>query len=75
MMTTNGLYEDDLERKQHLHAIHTLAEGVRISPIEVSPVYEDVLRAYKKEARVKIYLSILVTKKVRDILDHTRNLS
>jgi hypothetical protein len=73
VMTANGLYEDDLEKQQHAHAIQVLAEGVRVvSEEEIYELYEGVLREYKREARVKIFLPILVTKKVRELLDEKK---
>jgi hypothetical protein len=74
VMTANGLYEDEIEKQQHAHAIQVLADVVRISEEEVYRVYEVVLREFKKEARVKIFLPILVTKRVREILDKNRDL-
>lgn len=67
-MTAETLYEDDLERKQHLDAMQTLARDVKGSPEEVFQLYEEVLKEYKREARVKLYLSILVSKRVRELL-------
>jgi hypothetical protein len=69
VMRVNGLYEDDPEKQQHAHAIQILAEGVRISEEEVFQLYEGVLREYKKEAKINIFLPILVTKRVRELLD------
>ena len=71
-MTENGLYEDDLEKQQHAHAIQILIERVRISEEEVYRLYEGVLRDYKREARVKIFLPILVPKRVRELLDKNK---
>ena len=71
-MTENGLYEDDLEKQQHAHAIQILIERVRISEEEVYRLYEGVLRDYKREARVKIFLPILVPKRVRELLEKNK---
>ena len=68
-MTGKGLYEDDPEKQQHAHAIQILAEGVSTSEEEIFQLYEGVLREYKREAKVKIFLPILVTKRVRELLD------
>ncbi len=68
-MTGNGLYEDDPERQQHAHAIQILAEGVKIPAEEIFQLYEGVLREYEREAKIKIFLPILVTKRVRELLD------
>ena len=67
-MTGNGLYENDLEKQQHAHAIQILAEGVMISEAEMYQLYEGVLMEYKREAKIKIFLPILVTKRVRELL-------
>jgi len=67
-MTANGLYENDLERQQCAHAIQILAEEIRISEEEIYRVYEGVLREYKREAKIKIFLPILVAKRVRETL-------
>jgi hypothetical protein len=69
VMRVNGLYEDDPEKQQHAYAIQILAEGNRISEEEIYQLYEGVLREYKKEAKIKIFLPILVTKRVRELLD------
>jgi transcriptional regulator with AAA-type ATPase domain len=71
-MTANGLYENDLERKQYAHAIQILAAEVRISEEEIYRLHEGVLREYKREAKIKIFLPILVMKRVKELLDkHT----
>ncbi|HVP78909.1 MAG TPA: DUF3562 domain-containing protein [Thermodesulfobacteriota bacterium] len=74
-MTENGLYENDLEKQQHVHAIQILTEGVRISVEEVYQLYEGVLREYKREAKIKIFLPILVAKRVRELLEKNRTTS
>jgi hypothetical protein len=74
-MTENGLYEDDLEKQQHAHAIQILAEGIRISAEEIYRLYEGVLREHKKEAKIRIFLPILVTKRVRELLEKKASLS
>ncbi|HVP79318.1 MAG TPA: DUF3562 domain-containing protein [Thermodesulfobacteriota bacterium] len=69
------LYEDDLERQQHAHAIQILAVEIRISEEEIYRVYEVVLREYKREAKIKTYLPILVAKRVRELLGKSVTLS
>ncbi|MCX8116439.1 MAG: DUF3562 domain-containing protein [Desulfobacterota bacterium] len=68
-MTAETLYEDDLEKKQHLDAMQSLARDLKGVPEEVFQIYEAVLREYKKKARIKLYLSILVSKRVKELLD------
>ncbi len=74
-MMENGLYEDDLEKQQHAHAIQILAEGIMISQAKIKPLYEGILREYKREAKIRTYLPIIVAKRVREILDKNSTLS
>jgi len=71
-MNDHGLYEDEAEQKQHFSAIQGLVRDVRFPEEEIRPLYEDVLKEFKSEARIKIYLSILVSKKVKELLDARR---
>ena len=71
-MNDHGLYEDEAEQKQHFSAIQRLVRDVRFPEEEIRPLYEDVLKEFKSEARIKIYLSILVSKKVKELLDARR---
>ena len=67
------LYEDDQEKQHHIHAVHVLAENVNISEMDLLELYENVLREYKRDVKIKNYLSILVTKKVRELLEARKN--
>jgi hypothetical protein len=69
VMTRDSLYENDIERQQHAHAIHVLAEEITVPKEEISNLYEDVLIEYKREAKIKIFLPILVPKRVKEFLD------
>jgi Protein of unknown function (DUF3562) len=62
------LYEDENERKQHFYAIHMLAQDAGSSEEKIRSLYESVLQEFKNEAIVKAYLTILVSKKVKQIL-------
>ena len=66
------LYEDENEKKQHFSAIQKLVKDVRSSEEEIRPLYEDVLKEFKTGARIKTFLSILVSKKVKELLDARR---
>ena len=74
-MTAKGLYDDDLEKQQHTHAIQILAKKVSISEEEIYQLYEDVLWEFKREAKIKTYLPILVAKRVRELLGKSVPLS
>jgi len=71
-MSDFALYEDEAEQKQHFNAIQRLVRDARSPEEEVRPLYEDLLKEFKREARVKTFLSILVSKKVKELLDARR---
>ncbi len=54
----------------HLEAIKTLAEEIDHPVEDVNNIYASVLKNLKPNARVQDYLSVLVSKKVRDKLHH-----
>jgi len=62
------LYEDESEQRQHLSAIQMLIKDVGSSEEEIRNLYEGVLQEFKNEATIKTYLFILVSKKVRQLL-------
>jgi hypothetical protein len=66
------LYEDETEQKQHFSAIQKLARDISSSEEEIRPLYEDVLKELKSEAKIKTFLSMLVSKKVKELLDARR---
>jgi hypothetical protein len=65
------LYDDESEQKQHLSAIQMLVKGVGSSEEEIRNLYEGILQEFKNEAKIKTFLSILVSKKVKE-LTHAR---
>ena len=68
IMNDLGLYEDETEQKQHFRAIQTLVKDGRSSEEGIRHLYEGVLQEFKSEAKIKTFLSILVTKKVKELL-------
>ena len=72
IMNDLALYEDETEQKQHFSAIQRLVRDVSSSEEEIRHLYEDVLKEFKSEARIKTFLSILVSKKVKELLDARR---
>ena|ERR1700690_3399963 len=52
----------------HRNAVITLADDMRISVDRVHKLYCIVLERLSKEARIRDYLPILVTKKVRNLM-------
>jgi hypothetical protein len=67
-MSDLTLYEDEIEQKQHFSAIQRLVIDVSSSEEEIRPLYEDVLKELKRDARIKTFLSILVSKRVKELL-------
>lgn len=67
-MVTMALYDDERERRHHLHAVQIVARDTGRSVEEVIPVYETELQSLKPRARVKDYLSVLVSQRVKTLL-------
>ena len=65
-----ALSSEDNERAAHLNSIEILAKELQRTPEEVSGIYMSILRDIEKDARVKIFLHIFVSRRVRDIVDH-----
>jgi len=70
-MAVPGLYEDEDEQKRHLSAIQMLAKDAGSSEEEIRGLYEGVLQEFKDDASITTFLSILVSKKVKEFL-HVR---
>ncbi|MDA8340121.1 MAG: DUF3562 domain-containing protein [Nitrospiraceae bacterium] len=70
---TATLYDDETERKLHLNAVEMIALRAGASVKDVEKVYEIVLRRFKKLARVKDFLPILVSRRVEYLLNKRRN--
>lgn len=69
------LYEDEPERLRHLKAMQTVAGRIGASLEEVGKLYELVLKGFKRNARVKDFLPILVSRKVEYVLSVRRGKS
>jgi hypothetical protein len=66
------LYEDESERLRHLNAIRAVAEHIGASIDVVERLYGTELKDFKRDARVKDFLPILVSKKVEYVLSVRR---
>jgi hypothetical protein len=64
------LYDNDVDKGMHMYAIHRLSIDHEIPEDKVLSLYEEVLGGLKENARVRDFLSVLATKKVKDILIH-----
>ena len=72
-MNLDALFEDEAERKQHTSIIQGLVKEVGFSEITVTTVYERILGEYEKEAKIKIFLPILVGRRVKSLLLEVRS--
>jgi len=59
---------EDSEKKIHLKSIEILAKELRKEIWKVALIYTSLLDDLQKQARVKIFLRILVSKKVKDLM-------
>lgn len=62
------LCEDEKEKLRHDWAVQRLVSESGLPAKEVDTLYERALRELKKEARVKEYLTILASRRVKDLL-------
>jgi len=60
--------ENEPEWNQHWSAMAALARDLHVPVEEIRPPYEITLREYNENARVKVYLHLLVGRKVREII-------
>ncbi len=68
-MDPNSLFENEEQQKHHLRAIQILIKEVRGPGEEVTRLYHLVLQEYEKEAKVKIFLPILISKRVKEMIE------
>lgn len=64
----NAIYQSDKEYHQHSQAIHLIAEQYHLSEALVREEYESVLERLQVKARCKQFLSVLVTRHVKEHL-------
>ena len=70
MLMALVLSGDDNEKKVHQNSIELLAEELHQSTGEVALIYTSILDDLQKQARVKIFLHILVSKKVKELIGY-----
>lgn len=59
-------YEDEAEKKRHNNVIQRLAQDLGVDEAEIRRVYELKLGELKEHARIKDYLTVFVSRKVRE---------
>lgn len=60
--------EDEKEYGQHARAIQNLAQELGVPVEEVNRSYREILEVLKKEAKVKAFLPIIVSRIVKERL-------
>jgi hypothetical protein len=68
-MNPDSLHENEEQRKQHLHAIQILIKEAGRSGDEITRLYYAVLQEYEKEAKVKTFLPILISKRIKEMIE------
>ena len=68
-MNPDSLYENEEQRKQHLRALQILIKEVRRPGEEITRLYYLVLQEYEKEAKVRTFLPILISKRVKEMIE------
>ncbi len=61
---------DEKENDQHAHAIQKLAQELHMSPEEIRPAYMGILAALRKDAKIRVFLPLLVSRSVKEQLRH-----
>jgi hypothetical protein len=70
-MEKNPFRESEANPRQHQIAVENLAQSMKWSINGVNAVYGLVLRNYLRTARIKSFLTALVTKRVKEVLRDT----
>jgi hypothetical protein len=65
-----GLSVDEKEYGQHARAIQKLVQELGVPVEEVNRLYREILDVLKKDAKVRAFLPILVSRIVKDRLQH-----
>lgn len=67
------IYENENEKRLHLNAVEILSRRNGAPPEEIERLYEIVLMRFKREAKVKDFLPILVTRRVEYLMNVRKN--
>lgn len=71
-MVMTEFYEGEKEKSRHDSAVKSLADELGLPIKEIGAVYEGAFEELRKGARIKDYLMILATRKVKDLLYRRR---
>lgn len=59
-------YENENEMRQHLSAIHLLSQDSGVPEEDIRMLYEQELDRLKERARIKDFLSVLVSRRIKE---------
>jgi uncharacterized protein (DUF2126 family) len=67
-LVNNDAHHDEKEDDQHAHAIQRLAQELHMSAEEIRPSYMGTLAVLKKNAKIRAFLPVLVSRSVKEQL-------
>ena len=70
MIVITMLYQTETEKRQHSSAIDMLANDLGVDEDSIRLLYENELRALQEKAQVRTFLSILVSRMVKEKIDN-----
>lgn len=65
-MDPHSLYKNESEMRQHQSAISNLAQDLHASEVGIRPLYEIILARFNRTARIRDFLSVLVSRRVKE---------
>jgi len=69
MAVVTILYQTEAEKRQHSSAIDMLANDLGIAEDSIRPFYENELRELQEHAQIRTFLSILVSRRIKEKID------
>ncbi len=67
---SSSLFTDDKEYSQHFRAIQKLVQELGVPAEEVNRSYNEILDTLQKDAKVRAFLPVLVSRIVKERLRH-----
>lgn len=64
------LYRTEAEKRQHSSAIDILANDLGIDEDSIRPFYENELRELQEHAQIRTFLSILVSRSIKEKINN-----
>lgn len=67
-----ALYQSDKEYQTHSKAIHSIAQQYHLNEALIREIYEGVLNDLQTTSKLKSFLSVLVTRHVKEFLHKSK---